>query len=448
MTTEGNNKKRRNEFADRPWLYRQWLAANTRKPRTIHELLACGGISRVELCQWMEDHPQDIDRRDSFGRTPSMLCGHSAYLDLLLEKGADPLALDHAGNNLLMYHWPHGNKGSLLDLGVDINSKNYNGCSLFSFAVKNDWDVSELLACGAHWEDIPETDVDAFFKNNIIREDKFVLSRLTRDSLPTQKVFTASRIWTAIHSQDMFIWLGRFLNRYAKTTVRKLWDAQKNDILETFRLHGCDGLYNILSCVDSDRDLREIIASTNNPKSTLLKGDMPSDQLELLLELGADPNLGVVWKMDTDIQPPLFDAVHTCNAVNTRILLDHGADPSTGTSYMDTDMTCLVSSIASNSMVIFKMLLEAGADPNLSLRGNRTPLVTAIQCNRLEMVKALLAAGADPDLTYEKDRKPSDYFDILHRDPVIPEIRELILAAETKGVYHFRKLYPRGGSNS
>ncbi len=441
------NQGMKEDFEDCPWRYREWLASNTSLPRTIHEHVACGGYSCDELCRWIRKNPQRIDCRDSFGRTPSMLCGHTAYLDILLEKGADPFVVDKVGNNLLMYHWPHGDKERLLDLGLDVNQKNYRGRSLFSFAVANNWDVSELLTHGASWEWVSEEDVDDFFKNNIVRGDKLTLSRLTRDSLPSQKVFNASRIWTAIHAPEMFIWLERFNNRYAKTTVRKLWDAQKHDILEMLHRHGCDVLGNILSCVDSDQDLREIIALTNTPKKTLLKGDMPSDQLELLLELGADPNLGVDWKMNTDIQPPLFDAVHANNVINTRLLLDHGADPSTGTSYMDIDRTCLECAIASNNLVIFKMLLEAGADPNLSLRGNRTPLVTAIRYNRLAMVKSLLAAGADPDLTYEEGRKPSDYFDILHWEPTMPEIRKLILDAESKGVYHYRKLYPRGGDN-
>lgn len=420
---------RADEFSDRPWAYRDHLANSFSKARTLHEGVSCGGKGGDDIAKLIKKF--GVDARDSLGRTPAMVCGHFFYVDLLLAHGADPLAKDLAGNTLLMYYWPNLSE-RLLGLGVDINAKNIFGHSLFYFAVSNGWDVIPLLEAGATWETIPNHLVDRFFIDNVRHGRIPVLSRLIRDKTPSQKTFNMSRIWAAIHSSEVFEWLGGLCSRYQKTTVRHLWPEQIEDLKETLSFRGCDCLPRMLTCLDTDDDIRKIVAQTNSPAESFLKGDMPSEQLELLLRLGADPNLGVNWKDNTDITPPLYDAVAASSVINVQTLLDYGANASTGTTYMDTDCTCLGLAVARCNETILRMLIRAGADLNMSLRGNRTPLITAMMGNNEKFVRILLAAGADPSISYEKGRSITDYFNILHRKPVTKKIRKLILAALDK----------------
>jgi len=55
-------------------------------------------------------------------------------------------------------------------------------------------------------------------------------------------------------------------------------------------------------------------------------------------------------------------------------------------------------SITNKGLEIAKLLLAAGADPNLASARGRTPLTAAVLAKKLELAELLLNAGADPNL--------------------------------------------------
>jgi ankyrin repeat protein len=73
--------------------------------------------------------------------------------------------------------------------------------------------------------------------------------------------------------------------------------------------------------------------------------------LQLLLNLGADPNI-----QDNDGHSPLHRA--SSNPKAMRILLEYDADPQQG------DSAALIATIASRNLDALNVLLEHGADPN------------------------------------------------------------------------------------
>lgn len=126
-----------------------------------------------------------------------------------------------------------------------------------------------------------------------------------------------------------------------------------------------------------------------------MSGVTDNDILEFLLNAGADPNLGIEWKDDTDSIPLLYTAVSSSDSRAVKSLLAHGANPTVGTSYMDADDTCTACAIRNNDLDILQMLIDAGTNLNFAIRCNRTPVLTSIRENNLFALKMLIDAGAE-----------------------------------------------------
>ena len=86
-----------------------------------------------------------------------------------------------------------------------------------------------------------------------------------------------------------------------------------------------------------------------------------------------------------------------------RVLLEHGADADD-----DADnpfgVRPLHAASAAHDHETLRLLLEAGADPNLAQRGGFVPLHTAAHTDDVEMARLLLDHGADPTLTADDGR--------------------------------------------
>jgi ankyrin repeat protein len=71
-------------------------------------------------------------------------------------------------------------------------------------------------------------------------------------------------------------------------------------------------------------------------------------------------------------------------------------------------VTPLQSAVAGEHIEITRLLLEAGASPNVRERGGYTPLHTAVFNGDVEIVRDLIFGGADVEAISEKNEKPLD----------------------------------------
>lgn len=120
------------------------------------------------------------------------------------------------------------------------------------------------------------------------------------------------------------------------------------------------------------------------------------DMIKLLLECGADVN-----HMNILFDPPLLTAVHRNDTQLLKLLIQHGADPNVGIESANTSV--LFACIRDNNLACLGDLLNAGADVNtmtdalsasfVALK-THTPLHFAVDSNASELSKFLICHGA------------------------------------------------------
>ena len=97
--------------------------------------------------------------------------------------------------------------------------------------------------------------------------------------------------------------------------------------------------------------------------------------------------LGFFWRLPGAL-PLTADDVRACLAAGADPMARFGRDP---------DYTPLHRVAAAGNVGAIKVLLDAGADPNVRNNRNHTPLHFAATQDRIGAVKVLLDAGADPN---------------------------------------------------
>ena len=95
-----------------------------------------------------------------------------------------------------------------------------------------------------------------------------------------------------------------------------------------------------------------------------------------------------------------------------KLLLERGADVNITNHY---SCTVLVSASNEGNAEIVKLLLAHGADVNIRNRSNRTALMCAASSGHTEIVKLLLEHGADVNM---KDSWNSTAFDLADREEI------------------------------
>ena len=109
------------------------------------------------------------------------------------------------------------------------------------------------------------------------------------------------------------------------------------------------------------------------------------------------PQRGCGWVgagTPTVTTPPVVNAVIAGDSERLSGLLNRGANPNT----IDASLSSTPLSIAAHSTcaAAVRLLLDAGADPNLIAHGGEAPLTFAANVGDIDMVTMLLAGGADP----------------------------------------------------
>lgn len=146
-------------------------------------------------------------------------------------------------------------------------------------------------------------------------------------------------------------------------------------------------------------------------------GSESTEGLKALLEAGANP-----------ANPGLGDgtAIHTATIADDPVyletLLAHGGDPDTPRP--DTGAPPLSEASGGDHAAQFRMLLAAGADPNIADRMGRTPLHYAAMVDTIgDQVLQLLQAGADPRARDAGEHTFQRYFRTPYEDRLTDEAK-------------------------
>jgi ankyrin repeat protein len=132
----------------------------------------------------------------------------------------------------------------------------------------------------------------------------------------------------------------------------------------------------------------------------------------------------------------LYKAIRGGDAARVSKLLAHGAKPNSskccfydesegGIKQLNERETPLAVAVEGHDREVVRLLLEAGADPNLPSEFGRTPLIIAIQQRHQKMVPMLLAHGADPNHPDEQNATPFMLADESNED----DSKKALLAA-------------------
>jgi uncharacterized protein len=150
------------------------------------------------------------------------------------------------------------------------------------------------------------------------------------------------------------------------------------------------------------------------------------DVARLRTLIDADPGLPTAYSGDG------FTALHFAaffgSAEATSLLLARGAQvDALGRGWMTG--TALHSGISRREAEIARLLLEAGASPDVRQSAGWTPLHAAAANGDLRSVELLLDAGADPTATNDEGRSVADLADESGDEATIARIRSALQAA-------------------
>lgn len=132
------------------------------------------------------------------------------------------------------------------------------------------------------------------------------------------------------------------------------------------------------------------------------------EEVQNLLNKGVNPNAN---SYETSIRVGTIDIATTplCVAAENgtkdvvKLLLDAGAEPNIADGYGDTP---LYSATKKNHTDVVKLLLNAGVEPNVADKYGDTPLKLAVHNGCKMLVKLLLDRGAEPNITDNGGRTP------------------------------------------
>ena len=149
-----------------------------------------------------------------------------------------------------------------------------------------------------------------------------------------------------------------------------------------------------------------------------------AERLRTLLD--EDPAVAIDYSGDG------FTALHFAaffgSPAATAVLLERGAQVDAfGRGWMTG--TALHSAVSRREAEIARLLIEAGASPDVRQSAGWTPLHAAAANGDLEIVELLLGAGADPSATNDEGRSVVDLADESGDEATIDRIRSALQAA-------------------
>jgi ankyrin repeat protein len=368
-----------------------------------------------------------------YGVTPLSLAavnGDAATIDLLLKAGADPGSASPEGETALMTAARTGDLESvalLLAHGAAVNAaESWQGeTALMWAAAENHGDVVRALAAAGARLDTRSKALT--FPKYTYNASTMVTTPLPRGEM-TALLMAARQ--GALDGVKALVEAGASLDIADPSGTTALVMAiinRHNDVAEFLIERGADpnltdasGMGALYAAVD----LRTLGPLINRPTPKATSTIDNADLVAMLLDYGADPNA----QLHLPIQPrfhnsgdkqlaegatPLMRASRTSDLPVMRMLLEHGADANLTTRNF---MTALLFAAGGggrgrtsdrDQVESVKLLLDAGADVNAFDTTGATALALAVTRSD-EVVKVLASRGADLDVRDKQGRTPLD----------------------------------------
>jgi len=353
-------------------------------PRALYMKDNAGNTPLIKVAACLYDGGQNIVRACGISST-----AHSQeVLDFLLKKGADPNAANEAQETSLMHAAKNGNMHavrSLLAAGADASCQDRDGKSAFDYAMENGcFEIAALLETyGA-----TAGNGSAFIKaaaagrtgvlRNLIAYDPSKINGFGWAALEAAASHghaeTAQMLADAGVSPD-----SRDLRK--RTLLYRA--AQRRDARAAKILLDIGADVNLATYVPFTADRLALCEAAR-------QGDLP--MVQLLLSRGSRiDNMISAFYGETALQ----DAVHGGNGEVLKALLAAGCDKNSPFAKNFSELY--------KQKELVKILLEAGADPNI---GCTSPLDSAMRQRCYDTAMLLLQYGADPDETdnYNRNR--------------------------------------------
>ena len=291
-----------------------------------------------EIAQLLVDHGANLNIRNSYGRTPvhDALLSHSIEtLELLLQAHPDLDIVDNEGQTPLFIATSQ-EAATIVDM---------------------------LLKAGAN-PNIASKTISPLHKAAFLGAKKILNSLIKAGAHVNAGNFLGK---TPLH--DAANWPGSFTDDAKGTMIHLLLSA------------------------GADKNAVDTEGAT--PLFNAVKNGTPWIVLELL-EAGADPN--IPCKSIT----PLHEAAYTGQINTVQMLLVHGASVKARNSFGRTplhDAALCTQKLHINQKELLKLLVEHGADVNAPDERGATPLSYLFKEQDFSAIKYLLEAGADPNIT-------------------------------------------------
>ncbi|MDD2710955.1 MAG: ankyrin repeat domain-containing protein [Verrucomicrobiae bacterium] len=312
---------------------------------------------------------------------------HFDFVVFLANAKADPNLANNQKQTPLLFASAHGHAAAvqaLLKAGANPNLPDREGQSpLMLAALNSSAEITESLLAGGADPDLTDKNgstalMAALTKKNvhaaalILKKTKNVNQQAARAGRYTALMFAAMNGTPEIVTQ--------LLERGADVNIRA---DQNVTALMLSCLHKRSDLVKLLIARGADLNLKENLNENTALLTAINKGDLES--VKLLLEAGADPNLG-----SKDGFTPLMLAAQNGQDAMAQALIEKKANPDTGASGgKRAGLTALMVAAVKGHANIAQMLLAAGANPGVRDSAGATAWMYA-RHNRQEEIAELL----------------------------------------------------------
>ena len=355
-----------------------------------------GGCSK-ETLQAIISHGADINAADNTNRTALMIgCwkDNEKVIDVLLNAGADSNITDSMGATWIHYA-VHGDCSketlqAIIDNGADINAAgNGKKTALMIGCWKGNIEaINVLLNAGADsniTDDVGETCI-----HHAVNGGKETLQAIINHGadVNVRDKHSVTALMVACWKENVDA-INILLNAGADPTIADT----KGFTSIHYSVHVDCSKETISALIGHGADVNT--ADKNNETALMQACKMKyADTMSVLLNLGADPNI-----VDCNVETCLHAAVRSqCNNAMLQEIIDHGVDVNVRSKYGGTAImiACMQGTALKENKNAVNVLLNAGADPNITSTFGETCLHAAISrhCSK-EVLHELIDHGVD-----------------------------------------------------